>query len=200
MRTVQRSVSRACIVAALFGVQSLSGLAAQVDESRSPRFAFETRLAFLISDTDSHPDRPILGVDARYTLRPARVGGGPGVGLTAGATVGFAEFFADVQSESFRLVGGLEIPWAIAAAGLGENAVEIVPFVQIGHLSSNGGDERSGLVARIAVGLRISVGDGPMYLAFEPFGLTLLPAPDEVHEGDSRLAYELGIIKVGWRF
>ena len=201
MTIFRRSGGGALVTTVWLALLSPTGLAAQTDGAGSvARFAFETRLTFLISDTGGHPDRPILGADARYTIRPARVGGGPGFGVTAGATIGFAEFFADVQSESFRLVGGLEIPWALSTSGLGENAIEIVPLVQVGHLTSNGGDERSGVVSRLALGLRIPLGDGPMYLTFEPFGLTLLPAPDEVQDGDSRLAYELGLIKFGWRF
>ncbi|MFV1988694.1 MAG: hypothetical protein ACC682_15575 [Gemmatimonadota bacterium] len=201
MMISRRSAGGVLVLSAWLALLSTVGLAAQTDGTGSvARFAFESRLAFLISDTEGHPDRPVIGADARFTIRPARVGGGPGFGVTAGATVGFAEFFADVQSESFRLVVGVETPWALSASGLGKNPVEIVPLVQVGHLTSNGGDERSGVVSRLALGLRIPLGDGPMYLAFEPIGLTLLPAPDDPHEGDSRLAYELGLIKFGWRF
>lgn len=165
------------------------------------RIAIDVRMGFLVTRTEGYADRPLLGVDVRLQIVRPRVGAGPGLGVMAGAAIGFADIFGETQSESHRWTGGVEFPWAIASAGLGPRPIEIVPLLQAGYVDSNGGDRRSGFIGRVAVGLRVPLGSDPVYFGFEPFGLTLLPDPDVERDGpSSRLAFEFGLLRVGWTF
>lgn len=178
--------------------------------SPSPRFQLDTRIGFLVTFADGHPDRPLAAVDLGVTLIAPRIGGRPGLTLTAGAGVGFSDFFADTQSESFRLMAGVEAPWALAKRGTIQRSVQLVPHIQVGALTSNGGDERDGLLLRAALGLRVPVGAGGMHFTFEPVAVVRLPAPEFVpivgapstafDSPDTRWALELGIVQLGWRF
>ncbi|MDH3733279.1 MAG: hypothetical protein OEU54_07075 [Gemmatimonadota bacterium] len=199
------AIWRRLLLAAVALGSGASGLRAQnpgaaAEEPTGPRFGVDARLAFLITDAGGHPDRPLLEANGRVRILRARAGGAPGFVLTGGVAIGFSEFFAEVQSESFRVAGGVEVPWAIGSRRPSGRAIELVPLVEVGHLDSNGGDERSGLFTRFAVGVRIPVGGGPLYLGFEPIGLTVLPEALKSREGDSRLAFEMGLIRFGWDF
>ena len=170
----------------------------------------ETRFGFLVSFADGHADRPLAAVDLGYALIDPRPGGPPGLTLTGGVGVGFAEFFADTQSESFRVMAGVQVPWALATRGPDHHALQLVPHLQAGLLTSNGGDEREGFVLRAAVGLRVPMGSDGMHFTFEPVALVRLPdvefvpavgAPSTAFESpDPAWALELGVFKLGWRF
>jgi len=195
--TVRESLRTAGWVA---GLVALVGAPADGQTpARSSRFALDTRAAFLITGTQGFSDRPVLAVDVRFVIVQPHVGGGPGLGVLAGGAIGFAEIFAEAQSESHRWTGGVEFPWALAASTPGGPPIEIVPLLEAGYLVSNGGDRRRGFLGRVALGLRVPL--GPASFGFEPLGLTLLPNPDVALPGSSsRLAYEVGILRMTWRF
>lgn len=180
------------------------------EQAQSQGLNVDTRVGFLVTFAEGHSDRPLVGLNLGVPVVAPSVGGGPGLTLTGGVSVGFADFFADVQSESFRFTGGVEAPWAIGAASLGRRPIRIVPHVEAGYLDSNGGDRRSGLVWRAGLGVRVPVGAGNMHFTFEPLAIVGLPegrALAKVDEPlrlsgltDSRLALEFGVLSVGWRF
>ena len=199
LRAGLRTAGSAAVLAGLLAAAA-APVAGQAPP-RAPRIAIDTRAAFLITRTEGFDDRPVLAADLRLVIVQPHPGGGPGLGVMAGGAIGFADIFGEVQSESHRLTGGVEFPFAVATAGGDRPPIEIVPLFQAGRLDSNGGDHRSGFVGRAALGLRIPLGAGGTYLGFEPFSLTLLPDPDVESSGpSSRLAYEVGILRVGWSF
>lgn len=129
----------------------------------------------------------------------ARPGGGPALGLTLGASVGAAEFLGP-STISLRILGGVELPFAVYEAWPGGAALELVPAIKIGYLRAFEEDERDGLTFRGAVGLRVLPGGGAFYFTFEPLALVALPSPGAgFSSGGSQLALELGVVKVGWR-
>jgi len=194
----------------ILAVLSVASASLPLEGQKPTRFQIEPHLGFLITFTEGHPDRPVAGFDVGFRLLEGRVGGHPGLTFTGGLGVGFAELFAELQSESFRAMGGVQIPWLLGRADASGRTLEIVPHIQAGYLSSNGGDERDGLVVRTSVGLRVPVGSGPIYLTFEPFALIVLPdgtpsivtgAPSDAFTDEgSNAAIELGILTLGWRF
>ncbi len=163
------------------------------------RFRLDARAAFLVTRGQGHSDRPVLEAGAAIVLVRAR-GGLPGVALLGSAAVGFGEIFAEAQSESLRLLAGVELPFRLRAPQPGRAPIELVPAIQAGRLTSNGEDERDGFTARAGMGLRVPVA-GRLALSFEPIALVVLPEPDDAPVGyGSRLAFELGFLRLGWRF
>ena len=164
-------------------------------------FRVDARLGYLITGGQGFSDRPFVQIDGGIQFGQATVGGPPSLALTVGAAVGAGEFLAEAGTYSLRMLGGVELPWAIDASVLGDRPVELVPAIQAGHQESYGEDERSGFTLRAALGLRLLPSSGTFFVTFEPAGFVLLPRPDPaMDEGSSRFAAELGVLKVGWRF
>ncbi len=147
-------------------------------------------------------DRPLVQLGGALEFGQTRVGGPPAIGVTAGLVAEFGDIFAASMSTSWRFLAGVEAAWALADAVDGSAPrVEFVPSIQAGYMTTGGQDERSGLTVRAGPGLRIPLApDGGMLLTFEPVSIVLLPAPDGLIEDEARVAWELGILKFGFRF
>lgn len=166
-----------------------------------PLLFVQSRLGYLITPDRGFTNRPFVQADGGVQLGPARVGGPPALALTLGVAVGAGEFLGEGSTLSARVLGGVELPWALAVRSLGEHPIELVPAVQVGYQNAFGEDRRDGFTVRGAVGLRIFPGAGRFFFTFEPVSVVLLPRPDPPGKRDSsRVAAELGILKMGWRF
>lgn len=165
------------------------------DVRDGPLFRLDSRLGFLVTSGDTFGDRPVWQIDGGIQLGPARPGRPPALGFTVGVSVGAAEFLGPTTT-STRVMGGIELPWALSST------LELVPAVQAGYLRAAEEDERSGFVSRWAIGIRILPRRQTFYFGFEPASLVTLPRPDDPVRGDpgARAALELGVLRFGWRF
>lgn len=100
---------------------------------------------------------------------------------------------------SWRFLAGVETAWVLAdGVDGGAPRAEFVPSIQVGYQTDGGRDGRSGLTIRAG---RIPLNrDGRTLLTFEPVSVVLLPGPDDIVEDEARIAWELGILKIGFRF
>ena len=159
-----------------------------------------SRVGFMVTGGDGFDDRAFVQLDGGAQFGRASVGAGPAIGLTLGTAVGASHFLGGTNV-SLRVLGGVELPWALDVTAFGDGPVELVPALQAGYLKAYDEDERSGFTLRATVGLRLLPGSSPFFFTFEPITFVLLPSPDPSKAQDrSRLAVELGLLKVGWRF
>lgn len=148
------------------------------------------RIGWMVTDGEGYVDRPVAeGTGAYAVVRSSR--GRPGINLTGSAGVGIGDAFAERTLWSFRFSGGVEGVFQ-------RDAISLVPFGQLGYLTSMKEDERRGLFARVGVGVRIS--SGPVEYSIEPLSITVLPQSDLASEDASRLAIEVGVFRIGRRF
>lgn len=162
----------------------------------------DTRIGYLLTGGNTFSDRPLVQVGGALEFGQTRVGGPPVFGVTAGLVAEFGNVFAASMTTSWRFLAGVEAAWALTDGvdGAAPRA-EFVPSIQVGYMTTGGQDERSGLTVRAGPGLRVPLApDGRMLLTFEPVSIVLLPAPDGVIEDEARVAWELGILKFGFRF
>ncbi len=101
-----------------------------------------------------------------------------------------------------RSIAGVETAWVLAdGVDGGAPRAEFVPSIQAGYQTNGGRDGRSGLTIRAGPGVRFPLDrDGRTSLTFEPVSVVLLQGPDDIVEDEARIAWELGILKIGFRF
>lgn len=158
------------------------------------------RFAWVVTEGEGFGDHPLMQVDAGVQFGRARVGRPPAVALVVGGSVGVGEALGK-SNISWRVVGGIELPVAVSMPALSASLVEIVPVLQAGYLKVVDEDKRKGFTLRASVGMRFLFDGTAFYLTFEPFSVVLLPPPPGgFNRRTSKVAIELGILKVGARF
>lgn len=163
-------------------------------------FLIDTRLAWVVTLGEGFGDHPLIQLDAGIQLGRARVGRPPPIALIVGAAVGVGEALGK-SNANVRIVGGIEVPFAVSMPALSASAIEVVPVLEAGYLKVIDEDEREGFILRGSVGMRFLFGGTAFYLTFEPFSAVLLPPPPaELDNGTANVAIELGILKLGARF
>ena len=122
--------------------------------------------------------------------------------VTTGIVADFGDIFAASMTTSWRFLAGVEAAWVLAdRPGGGVPRAEFVPSIQAGYQTNGGQDQRSGVTVRAGPGIRIPMdSDGRILLTFEPVSVVLLLGPDGAVEDQARIAWELGILKFGFRF
>jgi hypothetical protein len=171
-----------------------------VEAQTTPRV--DARLGYLATGGDTFSDRPFIQLNGALEFGTARAGGPPLFGITAGVVAGFGDIFAASMTTSWRFLAGIETAWVLAdGIDGGVPRAEFVPSIQAGYQTTGGQDERKGLTVRAGPGIRIPLNpDGKLLLTFEPVSVVLLPGPDGVGGDEGRIAWELGILKFGFRF
>lgn len=216
--SVVRSAGRARVVAVLLAtalagaappLSAQAGPAGGPEDGRRVLRRLDGRIGFLITGGESFTDRPFAQVDAGVQFGRARHGGSPALGVLVGAALGFGEILASDASASLRVMAGIEAPWAVAPGGAA-GPLELVPAVQVGLQKAWAEDERDGFTLRAGLGLRVPIGDGTGHITFEPVSFALLSPTgrpvlpetggDVPLDETPRAAFELGILKFGWRF
>jgi hypothetical protein len=161
----------------------------------------DVRAAWMVTNGLDFGDRPVFQVDVGAQFGRARVGAGPALALTGGVALGVGKALGERQQESLRVMGGVELPIALAIPQIGDQPVELVPVVQAGYQTQLSGGDRVGFTMRVALGLRFLPAASSLYLTFEPVSLVLLfPSSVDPTASSSRQALEFGLIKFGWRF
>ncbi|MFQ5530753.1 MAG: hypothetical protein ACE5FP_10470 [Gemmatimonadota bacterium] len=184
----------------LLGFVSLGLVALPAQGQTSLRV--DSRLGYLVTGGDTFSDRPFVQIGGALELGRARAGAAPVLAVSVGLVAEFGDIFAASMTTSWRMLAGLEAAWVLAEGpDGGAPRAEFVPSIQAGYQTTVGQDERSGLTLRAGPGLRIPIAsDGGMLLTFEPVSVVLLPAPDGPIADEARIAWELGILKLGFRF
>ncbi len=160
----------------------------------------DARFAWAVTEGEGFGDHPLIQLDAGVQLGRARVGGPPAVALVVGGSVGVGEALGK-SNLSVRVVGGSELPVAVSMSGLSPSSVEIVPVLQAGYLKVVDEDKRKGFTLRVTVGMRFLFDRTAFYFTFEPLSVVLLPPPPGgFNRSTAKVAFELGILKVGARF
>ena len=162
----------------------------------------DARLGFLATGGDTFSDRPFVQLGGALEFGTAQVGSPPVLAVTTGIVAEFGDIFAASMTMSWRFLAGIETAWALAdGVDGGAPRAEFVPSIQVGYQTDGGRDGRSGLTIRAGPGVRIPLDrDGRTLLTFEPVSVVLLPGPDDIVEDKARIAWELGILKMGFRF
>ena len=193
---------RIAVIARCAGVSFIAALSLISTAAAQTTARVDARLGYLVTSGDSFSDRPFISFGGALEFGQARVGGPPALGVSAGIAGGFGDVFAASMSTSWRFLVGVEAAWALSdGVDGGVPGAELVPSVQAGFQTTGGQDGRSGLTVRAGPGIRIPLApDGRTVLTFEPVSLVLLPAPEGALEDEGRLAWELGVLKVGFRF
>lgn len=171
-----------------------------LEAQTTPRL--DARLGFLATGGDSFSDRPFVQLGGALEFGTAQVGSPPVLAVTTGIVAEFGDIFAASMTTSWRFLAGIETAWVLAdGVDGGAPRAEFVPSIQAGYQTNGGRDGRSGLTIRAGPGVRIPLDrDGRMLLTFEPVSVVLLPGPEETVEDEARIAWELGILKFGFRF
>lgn len=175
-------------------------IAPTIGAQTTPRI--DARLGFLATGGETFSDRPFIQAGGALEFGKAQAGGPPVLAVTTGIVAEFGDIFAASMTTSWRFLAGVEVAWVLAD-GPGGSAprAEFVPSVQAGYQTDGGRDQRNGLTIRAGPGIRIPLDpDGRILLTFEPISVVLLPGPDGAVEDEARIAWELGILRFGFRF
>lgn len=165
--------------------------AQHLDDNTGKKMA-SLRLGWMLTAGEGYLDRPVVETAFGYRVVDG-AGRGPGLFITTSGGVAIGEAFAESTLWSFRGALGIE---PVFSARPGFN---LVPFAQLGYLTSLKEDERHGLYGRAGIGIRL-IRAGSFKYSFDPVSVTILPLADDSVDNASRYAIEVGVIRAVWQF
>ncbi len=149
--------------------------------------AASIRIGWLLTAGEGYVDRPVVEGAGAYRVLSGD-GESPTVYATGSAAVSIGDAFAERTLWSFRFAAGSEILFPVGP-------VYLATFAQGGYLTSLKEDERHGVYGRFGAGVRIE--SGRLMYSVDPVSVTILPLADNSGADASRLAIEVGVIRIG---